>query len=289
MSRDQLSSSTEAAARIESEELARLLGSVSIPPRPAFLDELDKELRKPDPDTRLVAALVSRDVGLSAAILRSLNSPLFALRSKVSSIPHAIQLLGLKNVRSVVTALLLRQSFGSGESFERFWDSAEKVASINAYICSILPRAPREESYTFGLFRDCGIPLLMQRFPDYRETLKLAAADSRPLPEIEEERHNTSHVIVGFLVGHTWGLTDVICDAIRYHHDIGSIEAGRYTHPLTGTLVCINFVAEHINDGLLRMRQDPLWERYGAYALKYLGLNEAEYHEIEDDIIGMCA
>jgi HD-like signal output (HDOD) protein len=214
---------------------------------------------------------------------------LFALRSKVSGIPHAIQLLGLKNVRSVVTGLVARQSLGVGASFERFWDSAEKVATINAYLCSVLPRAPREEAYMFGLFRDCGIPLLMQRFPDYKDTLRIASADTRPLSDVEDERHGTSHTVVGYMVGRTWGLSDAVCDAIRHHHDLALIEADDFKQPLTRTLVCVNFVAEHINDVSLRLRQDPFWERYGTLVLGYLGLTEAEYHEIEDGVLDLCS
>lgn len=289
MNRDQSpSTANPSACPVESDKLERLLGSIGIPPRPSLLVELDKELKKTDPDTRTVATLVGRDVGISAAILKSLNSPLFALRSKVSGIPHAIQLLGLKNVRSVVTGLVVRQSLGGGASLERFWDSAEKVATINAYLCSILPRAPREEAYMFGLFRDCGIPLLMQRFPDYKETLKIAGADSRSLAEVEEERHGTSHAVVGYMVGRTWGLSDAVCDAIRHHHDMEMLAADEFKQPLTRTLVCVNFVAEHINDALLRMRQDTLWDGYGALVLDYLGLSEAEYREIEDGVFELC-
>lgn len=281
-------SSPAAAGSPSADQLERLLGSIGIPPRPALLVELEKELRKNEPDTKTVATLVGRDVGISAAILKSLNSPLFALRSKVNGIPHAIQLLGLRNVRSVVSGLALRQSLGGGASFERFWDSAEKVATINAYLCSVLPRAPREEAYMFGLFRDCGIPLLMQRFPDYKETLKIAGAEGRPLAEVEEDRHGTSHTVVGFMVGRTWGLPETVCDAISHHHDLDMLETDEFKEPLTRTLVCVNFVAEHINDALLRMRQDPSWDRYAPRALEYLGLTEAEYHEIEDDVAEMC-
>jgi HD-like signal output (HDOD) protein len=284
----QLSTANTPPGQVESDKLERLLGSIGIPPRPSLLVDLDKELKKGDPDTRVVANLVGRDVGISAAILKSLNSPLFALRSKVTGIPHAIQLMGLKNVRSVVTGLVVRQSLGVGASFERFWDSAEKVASINAYLCSVLPRAPREEAYMFGLFRDCGIPLLMQRFPDYKETLKIAVADNRSLAEVEDERHGTSHTVVGYMVGRSWGLPDAVCDAIRHHHDMEMLEADEFNEPLTRTLVCVNFVAEHINDALLRMRQDPLWERYGGLVLDYLGISEAEYREIEDGVFEMC-
>ena len=175
------------------EGIDALLNGVAIPPRPSLLLSLDAELKSDSPNPKVVEALITKDVGVSAAMLRTLNSPLFGLSRKVGSVLQAVQLLGMRNVRNVVTGLMLRNAAGGGASLERFWDSAEKVASINAHICSLLPSVPREECYTFGLFRDSGIPMLMQRFPDYRETLRIAAVDPRPMTEVEEERHGTSH------------------------------------------------------------------------------------------------
>jgi HD-like signal output (HDOD) protein len=200
------------------EGIGALLNGVTIPPRPSLLLSLDAELKSDSPNPKVVDALITKDVGVSAAMLRTLNSPLFGLSRKVGSVLQAVQLLGMRNVRNVVTGLMLRNAAGGGASLERFWDSAEKVASINAHICSLLPRVPREECYTFGLFRDSGIPMLMQRFPDYRETLRIAAVDPRPMTKVEEERHGTSHAAVGHVIGRVWGLSDTVRAAILHHH-----------------------------------------------------------------------
>jgi hypothetical protein len=56
-----------------------LVKSIGIPPRPAVLIELQKELDKDDPDLRTVARLVAGDVALTASMLRIVNSPAFGL------------------------------------------------------------------------------------------------------------------------------------------------------------------------------------------------------------------
>ena len=56
-----------------------LVKSIGIPPRPAVLLELQKEIAKEDPDLRSVARLVAGDVALTAALLRTVNSPAFGL------------------------------------------------------------------------------------------------------------------------------------------------------------------------------------------------------------------
>ena len=278
------------SVELSKEGVDQLLKGVSIPPRPTLLIAVDQELKRPDPDMKQIASLIGKDVGVSAAMLKTLNSPLFALRSKIGNVSQAVMMLGARNVQNVVTGLVLRNSVGgAGASLERFWDSAEKVASINAYICTVLPKAPREEAYTFGLFRDCGIPLLMQRFPEYRETLKKAAGEDVPLTKVEDECHGTNHATVGYMVARSWGLSDTICQAILCHHEVNVITGVDASQPLTRTLVAINFLAEHLNDTALRMRGDHQWEVIGPGILDYLGLTEDEYQELTEDVVSICA
>lgn len=276
------------AVDLSEERVAQLLKGVSIPPRPTLLVEIDQELKRSEPDLKRVAGLVGKDVGVSAAMLKTVNSPLFGLRNKVGNVFQAVQMLGARNARNIVTGLVLRNAMGGGANLERFWDASEKVASINAYICTILPKAPREEAYTFGIFHDCGIPILMQRFPDYRDTLMRAGGDDRPLTAVEDERHGTNHATLGYVVARSWGMSDLICQAIQYHHDFAVIHDAGSTHPGTRTLVAVNFLSEHLHETMLRLRADHQWESIGEDILDYLGLTQTEYGEIREDVVGLC-
>ncbi len=270
---------------INTEDVEKTLGSIKIPPRPALLNEISAELQKPYPDTNLIAARIAKDVGLSAATLKVINSPYFGLRSKVASVPTAVQFLGLQNVQSIVTSLLLKTAIGDkGPSLERFWDASEKVARISAYIASTLPRAPRDEAYTFGLFHECGIPLLMMRFDNYKETLKIAGGDPRPMVLIEDEQHGTNHATVGYMVAKAWGLPEHLADAILRHHDPEVLLSNDNAAPGIRTLVAINYLAEYLNDVSIRMRDNLQWNAVADAVLDHLGISEVEFVELKDDI-----
>lgn len=269
------------------EEAQKVLKGINIPPQPKLLVDMNHELQKPEPDGKKVAAGIAKDVGLSAAVLKVLNSPYFGLRSKVSAIPQAVTMLGMANVKCIVTGLMLKSALGGGEALmlERFWDSSEKIARISTYLASILPKVPRDETYTFGLFRDCGIPLLMQRFPDYKETLKLASGQPElPMTQFEDQRHGTSHAVAGYMVAKTWGLSDAISQAILHHHDYDVLQPSNDAEPLVRTLVSINFLAEYLNDEMLRMRHNPGWDDIGGAVLDHLGLTDGEFAELKEDI-----
>lgn len=281
--------SAEADRLLSQAEMDKTLKGITIPPRPQLLVRLDKEMHKDEPDPQMVARLISADVGLSAAVLKAVNSPFFGLSRKISAVGNAVSMLGLNASRQIVTGLVLRNSVaGSARSLERFWDSAEKVAGIAAYIASTLPRGPRDEAYSFGLFRDIGIPILMEKFPDYRETLaKADIATERSLTEVEDETHATNHATLGYLIAKGWFLPATICEAILCHHDRSVFDDKESISPQALTLVAISHLAEHFNDEYVRMRTNPEWARMRDRVLAHLGLEETEYLDLREELATM--
>jgi len=271
---------------IPPEVIERTLKGIAIPARPQVLVQLENELTTDDPDPRVIVRLVSGDVGLSAAVLKTVNSPFFGLSRRISSVAQAVSLLGMRSAAQIVTGLVLRAAIaGKAGSLERFWDSAEKVAGIASHIALSIPRGPRDEAYCFGLFHDVGIPILLQKFPDYRQTLSLAdKLSDRPFTAVEEERHATDHATLGYLVAKGWFLPEAICEGILYHHDPSVFDDRDVVSSQALTLIAINALAEHFHDEYFRLRSNSSWERMGDRALAHLGLQEDEYCDLREDL-----
>jgi HD-like signal output (HDOD) protein len=270
------------------EQAQATLKGITIPPRPTILMELGSLLKREGVDVRLVADRVARDVALSSAVLKTVNSPMFALKSKCASVQQAVQLLGMKSIFSLVTALALRNfAAGGGVSLERFWDSAEKVAGLAAFIAGTLPRVSREEAYTFGLFRDAGIPVLLLRWPEYGATLKASAGARCLITTVEDERHGTNHAVVGYLLARSWALPAHLCQAIQRHHDLSVYEAGDSVSGGALTLIAVNRLAENLHDTALRLRNDEEWDEVGDRVLNYLGIADGEYSDLREEVAGM--
>ena len=278
------SSKMNTPIQLNDENAEKSLRNIQIPPRPKLLVDIDKELKRDSPDIGLLAQWISKDVSLSAAVLKIINSPFFALQKKVGSVAIAVQMLGIKNVKCLVSGLILRQTMqGEGASLERFWDSAEKVARFSTHIASMLPKVPRDEAYTFGLFRDIGIPMLMQRFPDYKDTLKRASGLDVPLTSVEDEVHGTNHATIGYMFARAWALPDAITEGILVHHEPSALDKESSISSLARTLVAINYLAEHLNDSVLRMRVDSQWQSMGSRVLDHLGLSATELEELKHE------
>lgn len=265
-------------------EAEKLLAGIVIPPRPSILTAILEERGKDEPDLRHIAQLIANDVALSAAVLKSVNSPLYGLRRQVGSIDQAVSMLGLKNISALVMGLSLRGSSPAG--LDRFWDSTSRTALLASHLAHVLGSTSREEAHMFGLFRDCGIPLLIQRFPNYKETLALAnASRDKDFTAVEDERHQTNHAVVGSLLAKNWKLPEHFHDAILSHHDPQVYQSDLPIPSLN--LIATVHLAEHIENGYSRLATDAEWDRMGGKVMAQLMLSPERLEEYTRDCLEM--
>ncbi len=270
---------------ISDDAAEKLLASINIPSRPSILVEIQREKNKKDPDIRIIVQIISKDIALTAALLKTANSPFFGLRKKAESVQQAAMSMGFDNVVSIVDGIALKSAMSLKEAkLERFWDSAEKVAIVAAYLSKILPDIPKEEAYMFGLFRDCGIPIMMQKFPDYKQTL--LKADSGPkssFTRVEDEIHSTNHATLGYLLAKSWSLPSSICLAILNHHDLSILHAHDDFSSEARNLIAIARVAEYLCD-VRQLRDDRDWKEVSSQVLSYLGITAGEFEDIKEEV-----
>lgn len=270
-------------------EIDTTLKGFAIPPRPQVLISLSDEMNKEEPNLKLIANQIGGDVGLSAAVLKTVNSPFFGLKKKISSVTQAVSLLGLKSVDLLVTSIMLRASFvNETRTLEHFWDSAEKIAGIAAHIASSLPRGPRDDAYSFGLFHNAAIPILNQRYPNYMQTLRLAdELNDRTVTEVEDERHAVNHATLGYLIAKAWFLPPTICEGILRHHDPSVFDTNDEISPQALTLIAITYLAEHLNDDYMQFGGHSQWAHMRERVLDHLGLMDAEYLNLKEEVAAL--
>lgn len=250
--------------------------NIGIPPRPALLDEIDREMRKEAPDFTHLARVIGTDVGLSASLVKVANSPYYGFARKVRSVQETLLVLGLRVVTRTVAGLALQQVFPHVPSLERFWDSAARTARVSGWLAQRLKGriAPRpEDAYTLGLFRDCGIALLMIPFAEYAQILQQANGETeRSFTDVEDAALSINHAIVGAELAEDWLLPEEIFEAIRHHHDRAAIE-GASAAPLpeaTRQLMALCQVAEYLIQHTTGMSQTHEWAKLGEACLGVL-------------------
>ena len=238
-------------------ELQQLVSQVdSLPTLPHLYLELEKSLQEPDCSLKRVAAVIGKDVGMIAQILKLVNSAFFGAQKHISDLIQAVLFLGVETVKTLVLSLQIFQQLeakvASGFTLDRF---CRHSLAVGEYARKIMVAEKAtvqmiEETFTAGMLHDLGVLVLASYFPDrYQETLMLAQRQKIPLHEAERQTLGSSHAEVGAYLLGLWGLTTPIVEAVAFHHDPVRSSHGQFS-PLTAVHVA-NALVSAEGDGLL--------------------------------------
>jgi putative nucleotidyltransferase with HDIG domain len=254
----------------------KVLASIIIPPRPTILLSI-KEAQDKDADLYEIAELISQDIGLSAAILKAINSSFYGLPDKVTSLTHAVSLLGMKNTTMLITGLSLRK-IPSSVNLDVFWNHSAEVASISAFLAKQLGSINKDEAQLFGLFHDCGKVLLSERFKDYQDTLKMMRDEDQSLIILENKFYMTDHTLGGSLLSKSWCLPERISLAVRHHHDIALFLDGSIPDQVF-SLVALIHLAEYLAHKNTHY-MDSEWLKYADEFMECLLISDDELTDL---------
>jgi len=265
-------------------EAEQIVKDIGIPPCPMILTKLMQEMRSDDPDFAKLGKLIGSDVSLAASMMKTVNSPFYGLRSKATSVTQAIALLGLRHVAELVTGLLLRQAFPGGTSdlMDEFWEISSGITQINALLVRHFKHVNGDGLQTFGLFRDCGMLAMMQRFKKYEPVFAGAKRDGEAsVTASEDARYAINHARVGYQMAKTWLLPDEICQAMLRHHDYAELQATGAGIPVPGLQhIALTLAAESIFVKHELGVTSVEWALGSAFALGQMGITQADLDEI---------
>ena len=281
-----------ASGNIES-EAARIAQGLDIPPCPRILAKFNEEFHTRQPDLRRLAALLGNDIALSATVIKTVNSPFYGLSKKATGIEQALSIMGLRASANLVSGLVLRSAFpaDSNAMMERFWENSMRVAQLAAAIAERLKDVDRNEAHTYVLFRDCGMLVMLRKFPRYVDTLEYGTTiPGAQLTRIEDTRFNFNHARVGCALARSWSLPEPLCGAIFYHHEFNLMAKSEPLAELADAkLIAFGLLAEqiaalHSNQGLC-----PDWIGAERFVLDTLGIEADDIVELSEDLLGVAA
>lgn len=272
------------------DEVARLVSSgIHIPPQPQIVFDVTSLLQSRHCDLREAAQLISQDAGLTAMLYKVTRSAAFARARAPESVEQILALVGSLQTSLLVQAYGMTAALRGGErnALEQFWNRTTSIARLASLICyerglggAVMNISP-EQAYMIGIFHDCGVPVLMQRFPDYCQTTGASAADSWVDVGKEDLAFKVDHCSIGYLLARHWRLPDLVAEAILWHHDLIQIE-----NRTVRLLVAVLTLAMHLHAAEHGLR-DPEWGQKGCVVLDELGIHPDDMRETCDRIMDM--
>ncbi len=205
--------------------LDRLTRIEHLPVLPRIYNRITSELAKGDPSPKLVGDIVAQDIGLSANILKLVNSAYFGLARHISTPQQAVIVLGVNVIRSLILSLHVFQSFEptgrTSFSLPLLWGHCMRTASIARTVAQAegLAREQADHAYIAALLHDVGKLLLDAHCTD--ECLRVyekVRQDNRRVAEVESELLGLTHAQVGAYLLGLWGLPSAVVHAVARHH-----------------------------------------------------------------------
>ncbi len=209
---------------LEAFVMKKLKGINDLPPLPEILFEIYSKLDSITSSAQQLADIIKKDPALTTKLLKLANSPYYGLIKKVNSVTKAIVILGFNEVRNIVIALSVTGTFPKDMAIGPFsskdlWIhsigvaySAQKIGEIIGQDIDI------SELFTIGLIHDIGRFLLPVYFQDSL-VKALSIMDERKMSLIDAEAMvGIVHTEIGAFLATWWKLSDLIINAIRYHH-----------------------------------------------------------------------
>ncbi|HPF39826.1 MAG TPA: HDOD domain-containing protein [Phycisphaerae bacterium] len=209
---------------MQAETLESIKRSASIPSMPLVATRCYEMTQDSNCDYNKLVELLSTDPGIAASVLRLANSPLFGVTRQVSSLKHAIALLGVKRIRDLVLARYLVQKTEELQcdliDISYYWRISVTSAILTSKFANALLPARRDEAFMIGLLADLGVLVLAQALPD-----QYAPIAARYQPHSgdawmhgEYNLMGVTHGEVTALVLEQWNLPEIMCEAVKHHH-----------------------------------------------------------------------
>lgn len=177
--------------------------------------------------------VISLDTGLTARLLKIVNSPIYGYSQRVDTISRAVSILGLQELRALVIAASAVEAFTSVSSDQlnkvHFWRHSlytGVIARLLARQCNVLHS---ERLFVAGMLHDIGKMVLCYRLPEKMSQVRaMSSVTGQDEDELEKQVLGYTHADAGAELLRKWNLPKVLCDTVAYHHKPFSAPRGEF-------------------------------------------------------------
>jgi HD-like signal output (HDOD) protein len=259
-------------------ELEKVIRSVeALPTLPAVVSQVSQLANNPKSSAKQLSEVVSRDQALASKVLKLANSTFYGFPQRISTVTHAVVVLGFNTIKNIVLTVSVFQTVSGGRASEHvgLWEHSLGCGVAAELVGQRAGMSELEELFVAGLLHDLGKVVLSQYLPqEYEQVRHLTRNKGMLAREAEEQVYGCDHARVGEMVAAKWKFPGRLRKAIALHH-----------RPAAAGDEIKATAAVHIGDIICRARLigfagDYSIPRLNRTAAEVLGITPADFRPI---------
>ena len=186
--------------------------------------EVKKVIDNPDSTMADLSRAISIDPGMTATVLKLVNSAFYAMPRKVETISRAVGILGMQPLHDLTLAVAVTKTFSGLNqqvmSMSVFWANSFFSGLVARELARKCFLVDSERMFVEGLLRDIGHLILYEQLPEQSEqVLRESAKDGTPVHTVEQQMLGFDFTEVGQRLMENWQLPKNLGIAIRYQNN----------------------------------------------------------------------
>ena len=210
------------------ELIDRIRQCPSLPSLPTIAMQVLDLAQKTDVDIAEIARIISKDPALSTKILRTVNSSFYARSQNVSTISHALVILGLQSVKTLVLGFSLvtnlKNKKSNGFKHLHYWKRSIYAATAARTIAGKINIVQQEEAFLAALLEDIGMLVLDQVLGERYGEVYSKITTHPDLVQAEIDAFGLSHADAGGFLADQWKLPPLLTTPIAFHHNSANVK-----------------------------------------------------------------
>src|SRR4051794_18842291 len=210
------------------ELIQRVKQCPKLPSLPAIAVQVLELAQNVDVDISEIARTISRDSALSGKILRTVNSSFYGRGQAVSTVSHALVILGLQSVKTLVLGFSLVSNLTrtkpSGFKHVVYWKRSIYAATAARTLAAKINLVQQEEAFLSALLMDIGMLVLDTVLGEEYGAIVAKVPFHNDLPDVERDALKMTHAEVGGAVAEHWKLPPVLTVPVANHHSPAEVD-----------------------------------------------------------------
>jgi putative nucleotidyltransferase with HDIG domain len=192
-------------------------GSTVVPSVPTVLAQSLNLMEDPNSNIKQIADLISKDISLSAQVLKLVNSAYYGFPSQITTINKAMALLGFNTIKNLILSVSVKAIMMSN-SGKPLWEHSVRCAVACQMLSKSLGGIDPDEAYIMGLLHDIGKTVMDSVNKDAVKEITRLTSLGADILQAEKMFFGYTHTDLGRELALKWKLPAVVGTAIRFHH-----------------------------------------------------------------------